>query len=198
MRLRNLLVTGLLVALVTTLCFCGAVPEKHKGATVGAGLGTAAGVLLGGDTEGRIIGGLIGALVGGAIGHYAYDKPRSGPETAETYSYESSQGTIVTIEDVTTNPGSIQPGETVDLKVTYAVLTPAEGERIDIMEIRKITHNNELVGNPQVHVKREAGTYASTLPLRLPSDADRGTYLVKTTIKSAKASDVRESRFVVQ
>jgi hypothetical protein len=198
MKLRNLAATGLLIAWFTTLPFCGTIPEEHKGAAVGAGLGTVAGVLVGGDTEGRIIGGLIGALVGGAIGHYAYDKPRSGRETADTYGYESSQGTIVTIENVELTPRTVDPGEVVDMKVTYAVLTPSEHERIDITEIRKITHNGELVGNPRVRVTRDAGTYASTLPLRLPPDADAGTYLVTTTIESASSSDVRESRFVVQ
>lgn len=197
MRLRNFTAVGLLIALVTTLSFCAAIPEEHKGAAVGAGLGTAAGVLLGGDTQGRIIGGLIGALVGGAIGHYAYDKPRSGQETAKTYGYAPSQGTIVTIENVEMTPRTIRPGEVVDMKVTYAVLAPSD-TRVDITEIRKITRNGGLVGNPQVRVIRDAGTYTSTLPLRLPSDADKGDYLVTTTIQSERASDIKESRFVVQ
>jgi hypothetical protein len=197
MKLRKLTATGLLIAWVTTLSFCGTI-EQHKGTAVGAGLGTAAGVLLGGSTEGRIVGGLIGALVGGAIGYYAYDKPRSGRQTAEAYGYKPSQGTIVTIENVELTPRTVEPGQVVDMKATYAVLTPSEHEQIDITEIRKITHNGELVGNPRVQVTRDAGTYASTLPLRLPSDADKGTYLVTTTIESAGSSDVRESRFVVQ
>jgi len=130
MRLRNLLIIGLLVAAVTIFSFCGTIPEEHKGAAVGAGLGSAAGVLFGGDTEGRIIGGLVGAMVGGAIGHYAYDKPRSARETAETYDYVPSQGTIVTIEDVELTPDRVRPGEVVEMKATYAVLTPSEGATV--------------------------------------------------------------------
>lgn len=197
MSWRNFALTGALLVLVASLTFCGTIPEEHKGATVGAGVGTAAGVLLGGDTGGRIVGGLIGALVGGAIGHYAYDKPRSAPETARTYGYTPSQGTLVTIEKVGVTPEAVYPGNVVDMKATYAVLTPSESGSVDITEIRKITHNGELVGNPRVQVTRQAGTYTSTLSLRLPSDADKGTYLVTTTIQSPRTSDVRESRFTV-
>jgi hypothetical protein len=77
-------------------------------------------VLLGGDTEGRI--------VGGAIGYHAYDKPRSGRQTAEAYGYKPSQGTIVTIENVEVAPRTVEPGQVVDMKATYALLTPSEHE----------------------------------------------------------------------
>lgn len=198
MRFKTITATGLLLVLVLTFSFCGTIPEEHKGAAIGAGLGAVAGVLLGGDTEGRIVGGLIGALVGGAIGHYTYDMQKSGRETAETYDYTPSQGTMVTIEDVEMSPGSLGPGEVVKMKVTYAVLTPSGDSPIDITEIRNITHDGMLVGEPQIRVTRKSGTYTSAVPLRLPPDANKGTYLVTTSIQSAAASDVRQSRFTVK
>lgn len=198
MKIKNITAIGLLIILVSFFAFCGTIPEEHKGAAVGAGLGAAAGVLLGGDTEGRIVGGLIGALVGGAIGHYAYDKPRSASETADTYNYSPAQGTIVTVEDAEMDPDKVRPGEVVEMKATYAVLTPSPDMGIDITEVREITHNGEILGEPRIQVTRDSGTYTSTVPLRLPSDAEKGTYVVTTKIESSLASDSRQSRFIVE
>jgi len=181
----------------TSLLGCGTVPEEHKGAAVGAGAGALAGVLLGGDTTGRIVGGLIGALVGGAIGHYAYDKQRNRDETAQAYNYQPSQGTQVVIENAQASPQSVRGGEEVTLRTTYAVLTPSEATQVNVKEIRRITHNGELVGNPEVTVVRTGGTYTSSVPLRLPQGADKGTYVVRTTIETASARDTRETRFTV-
>ena len=187
-----------MVSLFTaSLLGCGTVPEEHKGAAVGAGAGALAGVLLGGDTTGRIVGGLIGALVGGAIGHYAYDKRRNRDETAQAYNYQPSQGTQVVIENAQASPQSVRGGEDVNLQTTYAVLTPSEATQVNVTEIRRITHNGELVGNPEVTVVRTGGTYTSSVPLRMPQGADKGTYVVRTTIETASARDTRETRFTV-
>ena len=187
-----------MVSLFTaSLLGCGTVPEEHKGAAVGAGAGALAGVLLGGDTTGRVVGGLIGALVGGAIGHYAYDKQRNRDETAQAYNYQPSQGTQVVIENAQASPQSVRGGEEVNLQTTYAVLTPSEATQVNVTEIRRITHNGELVGNPEVTVVRTGGTYTSSVPLRMPQGADKGTYVVRTTIETASARDTRETRFTV-
>jgi hypothetical protein len=178
---------------------CGTALEEHKGATVGAATGAVAGAIIGGSsTKGAVIGGLLGALVGGAIGHYAYDQRKSREDTANTYNYESSQGTLIAIEKSGAKPATVRSGDTVDLQVTYAVLTPSAGDQVTVTEIREITHNGELVGRPEVMVDRAGGTYVSSVPLRLPSDADKGTYRVKATIQSARAKDSREFSFQVQ
>ncbi len=176
--------------------------EQNPGAATGAGVGAAAGgvagALIGRGAGAVLLGGLLGALAGGVVGHYAYDVPRTREETVRQYNYNSSQGTILTIEDVAVYPRSVYPGETVDLRVTYAVLTPSPEVEVNVTEIRRITHHGELVGNPEVRVIRPGGTYASTVPLRLPPNASRGEYTVKTIIESPHASDAREMHFTVQ
>jgi hypothetical protein len=198
MKAKTAITILVLAVFTTSILGCGTVPEEHKGAAVGAGAGALAGVLLGGSTGGRVVGGLIGALVGGAIGHYAYDKQKTRDETAKAYNYQPSQGTQVIIENAQVSPQAIRGGEDVNLGTTYAVLTPSEGSQVDVTEIRRITHNGELVGNPQVTVARTGGTYTSSVPLRLPQDAKKGTYVVTTTIETAAAKDSRETRFSVQ
>jgi uncharacterized membrane protein len=195
-----------IVSIVTIISFmvvlfgCASIPEEHKGAATGAAVGGAAGVLAGaalGDTKGAIIGGLAGALIGGLVGHYAYDQKKTKDETAQKYGYQSSMGTVLRIEDVAAMPTAVKPGDKVDLKVTYAVLEAADKD-INITETREIKMGSELVGKPEVNVTRRGGTYSSTVPLFLPSDAKPGTYTVVTTIQTEKAKDSRETSFTVK
>jgi outer membrane lipoprotein SlyB len=201
MRLR---IISLLICFVPILTFgsCSTVMEEHKGAAVGTGAGAAtgaiAGAVIGKGTGAVVLGALIGGLVGGAVGHYAYDKPKSREETAKTYNYKPSQGTILTIEGASVSPQTVSPGNTVNLNSTYAVLTPSSETEVSITETREITHKGELVGKPEVRVNRTGGTYTSTIPIRLPADAATGDYKVITTVQSANAKDSKETHFTVK
>ncbi|MFO7965924.1 MAG: YMGG-like glycine zipper-containing protein [Desulfobacterales bacterium] len=191
----------ILILFVLSLVGCAnmGVPEEHRGAAVGAGVGGLAGAAIGGDSpRGAIIGGLVGALIGGAVGHYGYDQRRDYQETTQAYeTYEPGTGTRLYIEEVETSPQTVEPGGTVDLRATYALLTPTGDAEVPITEIRKITHNGEVVGNPRVNVDRTGGTYTSTVPLQLPGNADPGVYTITTTVETTGASDARETTFIV-
>ncbi len=184
---------------------CATVPEEHKGAATGAAIGAAtgaaAGAILGKEgsrTGAAILGGLAGALIGGTIGHYAYDTKRTREETVQTYNYQPSMGTIVRIEDVSIVPGTVRPGDRVELKLTYAVLGAAPDSEISITEMNEIRHEGTLVGKPEVNVTRRGGTYTSTIPVFLPSNAKKGLYNVVMTVQSQTARDSRETSFYVQ
>lgn len=200
-------ILSIITALLFIACLfgCAAVSEEHKGAATGAGIGAVTGAAAGAifakegrKTEAAILGGLAGALVGGVIGHYAYDTQRTRTETAQRYSYQSSMGTMIRIEDVSTVPDTAKPGDKVELKATYAVLGAAPDSDINIAEIREIRHNGELIGRPEVNITRRGGTYTSTVPIFLPSNAKKGTYSVVTTIQSQTAKDSRETFFNVE
>ena len=199
--MRKLVSVVLSISLVVLLLGCETIPSEHRGAAVGAGVGaatgTAAGAALGG-TRSAVLGGLLGGLVGGVIGHYGYDQRRSRDETAQTYDYQPGQGTVLRIEDASAMPQTVRPGESVDLQMTYAVLTPTPEAESSITEIREITHNGAAVGNPQVTVARRDGTYTTTVPLRLPPNAERGAYTVRNIVQTQGVSDVRETSFTVQ
>jgi hypothetical protein len=199
---RKWIINSVLVLLfMSLLTSCATIPEEHKGAATGAGIGAAtgavAGAIIGDSTKSAVLGALAGALVGGAIGHYAYDQKRSREETLQTYNYKPNYGTVLTLEDVSSIPTAVYPGETVELKMTYAILNPSPDVRTTIKETRVITHNGNLVGNPEVQVTRTDGTYTSTIPLHLPADAEKGTYVVRSEIQGANAKDSREFTFTV-
>jgi surface antigen len=196
-----------LITFVLTLfgCETARVPEEHRGAARGAGIGAAtgavAGAVLGGEgsrIEGALLGGLVGGLVGGAIGHYQIDKERSAEETATKYDYQAGEGIRVRMENVDTSPAAVAPGETVELESTYAVLAPNATDEVRVTESFEIRHEGALVGNPQVTVSHQAGTYHASVPLILPENAERGTYQVIATVKTAQTSDSRETTFRVR
>jgi len=184
----------------------GGVLEEHKGAAVGAGAGAVAGGVAGGvigaqtghTAAGIVIGALLGGLAGGVIGHYAYDKKQTEAEAQNKYQYDynESKSHLVRVESVDAVPNEVYPGQTVELVATYTVLGP-QGTVMDVTEVREVRHEGTLEGKPQITVQKEGGTYESKIPLVLPSDAQRGTYVVTTTIQSGSSSDSRESTFTV-
>jgi len=195
------------IALLTASVFlvvtsCASVPEEHKGAATGAGVGAATGAVLGAvigrDVSGAVIGGLLGALVGGVIGHYYSDQKKTRNETASQYGYRSTQGNMLRLEEASVVPQTVSPGGTVEMKMTYAVLTPAETTEVRVIEKREIRHNGELVGNPEVTVTHKGGTYTSSIPLTLPADAKKGLYVVTNTVQSGTLSEQLQSAFTVR
>ena len=191
-------------AFISALISCATV-EEHKGAATGAAVGAATGAVAGAvlgskghKTETAIIGGLVGALVGGAIGHYAFDAKRTREETAKRYDYQTSTGTMVRIENVSAVPDNVSPGEKVELKITYAVLAPDPQSVISITETREIRREGELVGKPEVNVSHNGGTYTSSIPIFMPSDAKKGRYNAIMTVQTQNAKDSKETTFYVK
>ena len=202
---RKFVSVTVILTFLTGVFGCASVPEEHKGAATGAGIGAAtgavAGALLGSKgskTEMAILGGLVGALAGGAIGHYAYDQKRTKEETAKKYNYNSSQGNMIRIENLSVVPATAKPGDTVELKMTYALLGVGAGKEVNISEIREIRYEGEIFGKPQVNVSRADGTYVSSIPVTLPNDAKKGKYNVIATVQSPYASDSKEASFQIK
>jgi outer membrane lipoprotein SlyB len=181
---------------------CANVMEEHKGAAVGTGVGGAVGgvmgAIIGHGTGAVVVGTLAGALLGGAIGHFGYDQERNREQTAKNYSYKESQGTVLRIESLKATPATVRPGENVDLKMTYAVLHDSPSTKVAVTEIREITYKGDLVGRPEVKVEHSDGTYTTTVPLQLPSSAEKGTYKVRAMVESQYAKDAREITFTVR
>ncbi len=192
----------LCLTLVSLPLGCANVMEEHKGAAVGAGAGGAVGGIMGAvighGTGAVVVGTLAGALLGGAIGHFGYDQERTREQTAKTYSYKESQGTVLRIENLKATPATVRPGETVDLKMTYAVLHDSPNTKVAVNEIREITYKGELVGRPEVKVEHADGTYTTSVPLQVPPGAEKGTYKVRAMVESQNAKDAREVTFTVR
>ena len=202
---RKIISVTVILMFLTGIFGCASIPEEHKGAATGAGVGAATGAVAGAlfgskgsKTEMAVLGGLLGALAGGAIGHYAYDQKRTKDETAKKYDYKPSEGTVIRIEDVSISPFVAKPGDKVAMKMTYAVLGVATGKELEITETREIRYQGEMYGKPQISVSRSDGTYSSSIPLTLPTDAKKGKYSVVMTVQGPTVSDSKETSFQIQ
>lgn len=157
-------------------------PKTSIGAGTGAAAGGVAGGLIGRNTTGVVVGGLLGGLAGGAIGYYLERQDRNATQAASEVGYKPAQGTVVRVEQVQANPGSVRAGQTVNIVATYTVLTPQSDQTVAVRETREIRHNGALVANPTTEFSRTNGTFTSALPITLPADAGRGAYEVTTTV----------------
>ncbi len=198
-----------LVVLVVLICVaiisggCETIERRMKGnpnTAVGAGVGGAGGALIGGlagATQGAIIGGVAGVLAGGVIGNLLDRQERVREATAMNVAYAQDQGNLVRIEEVGINPPAVRPGETVNVNIRYAIITPQGTASARVREVRQIYYHGQLVGNPVVEIARPDGTYWSTLPITLPATAESGRYDVVVGIEMAGTVDRWESRFTV-
>lgn len=192
----------LVVVLVATLGLSGcATIEENPQAAIGAGLGAAGGAILGGligrNTTGVVVGGLVGALAGGAIGYYMDRQDKTAAQARADTGYAPSQGTVVRVDGVTTDPAAVGPRGTVRLGATYTLLTPDAGQ-VRVRETREVRHNGTLVANPTTEFSRGNGTFTSALPITLPASAGRGTYEVMTTVSVGDRSSRGFTTFTVR
>jgi len=173
-------------------------PNTAIGATTGVVGGAVVGGIIGGK-RGAIIGGLLGGLTGGAIGRYYDQQEKDLPQTSREYAYSPSQGTRLKIESVRSNPAVLAPGETVNINLTYAVLTPSANQQVLVRETREILSNGSTVGKTSIEITRDGGTWKSTVPVTLPADAATGNYRVIASVESTGGGkDVDETFFKVR
>jgi uncharacterized protein YcfJ len=198
----------LLSVLLISSGMAGCASQKHARYTAtGAGIGAVTGGILGGvigsmsgrSAEGVVIGSILGGLMGASVGDAQYQQQRSYEAAAEHYDYnrEKARRDLVRIEDASSNPKVVHPGEEVTLSVTYTVLSRWK-DNAEVHEVREIRKEGDLIGRPEVTVERQGGTWSSSMPIRLPDNAEAGTYVVTNIVETEDAGDVRESTFRVE
>ena len=176
--------------------------REHQGAAVGAGTGAVGGAVVGGllgGKRGAVAGGLLGALAGGLLGNYHDEREKNLAETRRTHTeYDAAKGTRLKIERVRVNPAAAAPGDTVEIQLTYAVLTPREDVMVPVRESREILFEGSKVGEASVDIEREGGTWRSVVPITLPGNARPGTYRVVASVESrGGGKDTEEITFRV-
>jgi hypothetical protein len=168
------------------------------GAVTGALLGAALGSLSGHAGQGAVVGSVFGGLAGASIGNNEYHMQRSEEAAADYYAYNQQQAVrdLLRIEDASVNPSQANPGDEVTMSATFTILTPSRGTQL-VHEVREVRHNGKLIGRPHFTSRRAGGTWVSSMPIKLPLDAEPGTYTVTTIVETDNAGDTRETDFKV-
>ena len=183
---------------------CAAIEEQvkaHPETALGVGIGTAAGMLTGGlifgNATGTLVGGLLGGLTGGVIGNVIEARSGDRAATSQRYHYSSTQGTMLRIEAVEAHPAQIRPGNTVNLNIRFAVLSPNAQQTFQVSERRQIFLNGSAVGDSTLQSQRMGGTWTSSQPLTLPPNAASGNYRVVMTVKTDGVEATQHTAFTV-
>jgi hypothetical protein len=168
------------------------------GAVTGALLGAALGSLSGQAGQGAVVGSIFGGLAGASIGNNEYHQQRSEEAAAQYYGYNQQHAVrdLLRIEDVSVNPPQANPGDEVTLSATFTILAPSGKPQL-VHEVREVRHDGKLIGRPQFTSRRDGGTWASSMPIKLPLDAEPGTYTVTTIVETDNAGDTRDTDFKV-
>lgn len=204
--MRKILCTAVAAVFLATLFHgcaeTGQTLRENPKTAIGAGAGVVGGAVVGGligGKRGAVVGGLLGGLAGGAIGRHLDQKEKTLAQTSKEYGYSPSQGNRLKIESVRSNPAVLAPGETININLTYAVLTPSADHQILVRETREILVNGTSVGKTSIEIAREGGTWKSTVPITLPANAPEGKYRVVASVEgSGGGKDVGESFFKVR
>jgi len=147
--------------------------------------------------QSAIAGKLSGVLTGGFVGDYECHREGTREETAKTYRYQPAQDVLLRIQKITATPEIVKPDKSVNLQVTYALLTPYKNGNLMILEKRIIRYNGEPVGEMKITVLRSSGTYTSSISVRLPSTAPKGAYDCIATVQGGDLTDLAETAFYV-
>ncbi len=183
---------------------CAGIEEQvkaHPQTAIGAGVGTAVGLLTGGlifgNATGTLLSGLVGGLAGGVVGNVVEARSSDQASTAQQYKHTPSQGTTVRIEGVEVHPAQIRPGEMVNMNMRFAVLTANPQQTILVSERRQIFFNDSVVGDSTLQAQRQAGTWTSSQPVTLPSNAQSGSYRVVMNVKAEGTEASQQASFTV-
>lgn len=170
------------------------------GAVTGAALGAILGSFGGHAGEGAVIGSIFGGLAGASIGNNEYHLQRSEEQAAGRYSYNEQRARqdLVRIEDAYADPKTVAPGDRVNLVSTFTVLTPYRRLAL-VHEVREVRSDaGDIIGKPEVTIRREGGTWTSSMPLKIPANARPGRYRVTTIVETDSAGDTRDFAFNVE
>jgi len=198
--------TAAVVAVIFLFSACATERQSEytaTGAGIGAVTGAALGAILGSfggrAGEGAVIGSIFGGLAGASIGNNEYHMQRSEELAARQYDYDVARARtdLVRIEAAHADPPTVAPGDTVNLVSTFTVLTPYRRLAL-VHEVREVrSDTGDLIGKPEVTIRREGGTWTSSMPLKIPENARPGRYNVTTIVETDSAGDTRDFEFQV-
>jgi hypothetical protein len=163
------------------------------GAVIGGLLGFAHASLTGGnpdDIARETLGGAIaGGFAGFSIGRHQ-DQIFAGRDLAvRRAGYDSSQGYIAHVEEISFEPASPKPGQPVKLYVRYVVLGPDPNEALKIRMFRGLKYGEDYVfgvGPNEFVIPKGGGIVESTMEVKLPKKAPEGTYSVEALLEDSE------------
>lgn len=172
------------------------------GAAAGAALGSIIGAATGSPATGAWVGAATGAIAGGLGGalyaRHMNQQMKNRNVAVQQYNYNPSQGVLVDISQAAATPRTARPGQTVNMIMTYTVLTP-ENAPTQVTLYREVRLNGETMGQPSaIQVMNQNGTFQDRIAFTVPPNAGAGLYTVSNRVLTSYGGAERTSSFTVQ
>ena len=186
-------------AVAVALASSGCQTYGEAGA-LGTALGAGAGAVIGHQSGHAGEGAIIGAVLGGVTGLIAHDvkarKQREAAATATAYSYQPTQGEMLTLENAQVLPSTVVRGNMVEASIQYAFLGSGGGTRIT--ESRILRRGEEVISEvSSKQFTRDDGTWVSTQQFKIPPNTQPGTYTVLQVVQTAQSRISGSAQFRV-
>jgi hypothetical protein len=117
---------------------------------------------------------------------------------AQQYNYTSDRGSVVDVNDARAMPATVRPGQTVDMSMTYTILTPKDTPT-QVTLYREVRRGGQTVGQPySTQATNRNGTFQDRVAFTVPRNAAPGSYTVSNRVMSSYGSAERNAYFTVQ
>ncbi len=139
----------------------------------------------------------MGGIGGALYARHMNQQMRNRDMAAQQYNYSPNRGAMVDISDASATPSTVRPGQTVDMSMTYTVLTP-DNSSTQVTLSREVRQGGRLVGQPHsTQAYNQNGTFQDRVSFTVPRDAAAGSYTVSNRLMSSYGSAERTSYFTV-
>jgi len=187
----------LLVAVGLVLPACQTTGESTG---LGAGLGAVAGAVIGNQSGNPITGAIIGAAAGGLAGYMigkVHEKQLASRKQVEQQIVNDG-GTVpaqptVKIEDLTSTPSKVKPGDTVDIVGTYAAY--GGGNEAPKGKLR-LLHDGKELGSDNLKVT-QVGRSQFSRKMQIPKNMAAGEYTVEVQMARGQTVQTRTTTIEV-
>ncbi len=183
-------------------CTMDEAKEQAAGVGIGAVLGCAAGAIFGGS-RGCAQGAAIGAVAGWvtvAVQQYHSKQVRSSEADRRVYGLSQPVSSPqVKIQNTSTWPSQVRPGDTLDVRTDYSVRLPSDQSTTDVERswaLLDVNGKKVPIGSKTV-ADRDGGQQGG-VTVTVPKDLPPGRYTVKHTVKTGSSYDTKNSSFVVK
>jgi hypothetical protein len=96
-------------------------------------------------------------------------------------------------------PKSVRPGDTMRIYTQYDLKLPNHMYNAEVTERLVLFHNGARVSDlmPPNRVRHKAAKIDMFVEIEIPSDADRGQYIIEHRIQSGRSESVKKSKFYI-
>lgn len=188
-------------ALFTSCAMSDETRDQILGGLGGAAAGAAIGaVASGGDPKAIGAGAAAGLVTGwGAVklAQYHSKRTRTAQQEAQYLGW-NGQGSMLNIRDASVTPATVQPGQSVNFAMDYAVLAPQGTSVVPVEETWVLEKDGKVLTTTQpLAQQREPGGWQTQASITVPPKATPGSYIVKNRVSAFGTQQERIAYFNV-